>query len=386
MKLRACLSLAMITAVLTGCAGGWRNGAPAGTNAMAAPAGAAAAAPAKVKGAAKDAAKTAAAATTAAVASDGARFVYKGEAKSVNVAGEFNAWNTSADALTKQADGSWVLVKKLEPGKYAYKFVIDGGTWKADDLATETMDDGYGGKNSVVVVGGAAGAAAASVTVAPAKAVAAPAAAGATTGDGARFVYKGEAKSVNVAGEFNAWNTSADALTKLADGSWVLVKKLDPGKYAYKFVIDGGTWKADDNATETIDDGYGGKNSVVVVGAAAGAATSAAAPAAAAATPVAANTVNGKGAAPVVTADGVRFTYAGAATQVNLAGDFNSWSTSSDALKVLADGTWTITRKIAAGTYGYKFLINGKTWKQDESNPEAKDDGFGGKNSIVTIK
>ena len=273
MKLRACLSLAMITVVLTGCAGGWRNGAPAGTNAMAAPAGAAAAAPAKVKGTAKDGAKTAAAATTTAVASDGARFVYKGEAKSVNVAGEFNAWNTSADALTKQADGSWVLVKKLDPGKYAYKFVIDGGTWKADDLATETIDDGYGGKNSVVVVGGGAGAA-----------------------------------------------------------------------------------------------------------------TSAAAPAAAAATPVAANTVNGKGAAPVVTADGVRFTYAGAATQVNLAGDFNSWSTSSDALKVLADGTWTITRKITAGTYGYKFLINGKTWKQDESNPEAKDDGFGGKNSIVTIK
>ncbi len=380
MKLRAFLSLAMITAVLTGCAGGWRNGAPAGTSAMAAPAAVAAKSPAKVKGASKNAVKNAAAATTAAVAGDGARFVYKGEAKSVNVAGEFNAWNTSADALTKQADGSWLLVKKLDPGKYAYKFVIDGGTWKADDLAAETADDGYGGKNSVVVVGGAAGAAAAaaSVTVAPAKAVAAPAAAGAATGAGARFVYKGEAKSVNAAGEFNAWNTSADALTKQADGSWLLVKKLDPGKYAYKFVIDGGTWKADDNATETIDDGYGGKNSVVVVGGTAGAVTAAAA--------AAANTVIGKGAAPVVTADGVRFTYAGAATQVNLAGDFNSWSTTSDALKVQADGTWTLTRKIAAGTYGYKFLVNGKTWKQDESNPEAKDDGFGGKNSIVTIK
>ena len=51
-----------------------------------------------------------------------------------------------------------------------------------------------------------------------------------------------------------------------------------------------------------------------------------------------------------------------------------------------ADGTWTLTKKLAAGTYGYKFVINGTTWKQDDANPESKDDGFGGKNSVVTVK
>ena len=58
----------------------------------------------------------------------------------------------------------------------------------------------------------------------------------------------------------------------------------------------------------------------------------------------------------------------------------------ADPLTKQGDGTWTITRKLPPGTYGYKFVVNGTTWKQDEANPEAKDDGFGGKNSVVTVK
>jgi len=329
--------------------------------------GAAGAAPAKA------AAAAATPAAAPAASADGVRFAYKGDGNSVAVAGEFNGWNTTADMLTKQPDGSWTLVKKIEPGKYMYKFVVDGSNWKPDPSAAETVDDGYGGKNSVVVVGGAAAAAPAKVAAAPAT----PAAAPATTGDGVRFSYKGEGGSVAVAGEFNGWNTTADMLAKQPDGSWTLVKKLEPGKYMYKFVVDGSNWKVDPNATETADDGYGGKNSVVVVGGAAGAAP---APAAKAAAP------SGKGTAPVASADGVKFTFAGAADQVALAGDFNGWSTTADPLAKQANGTWTVTKKLAAGAYGYKFLVNGKTWKTDDANPESKDDGFGGKNSIVTVR
>jgi len=225
---------------------------------------------------------------------------------------------------------------------------------------------------------------------ATAGAAATPRAAGASAADGVRFVYKGAGNSVAVAGEFNSWNTSADPMAKQADGGWLLVKRLDPGRYQYKFVIDGTTWKADDSATETADDGFGGKNSVVVVGgnpgaaptggaAAAGAAP--AAPATAAPTPV-----TGKAAPPKVTPDGVQFTFAGEASQVTLAGDFNGWSTSTDPLARQPDGTWSIVKQLPPGTYGYKFLVNGKIWKQDDANPEAKDDGFGGKNSIITVR
>jgi 1,4-alpha-glucan branching enzyme len=221
---------------------------------------------------------------------------------------------------------------------------------------------------------------------APGAAVAAPAtpvAAGNTaTADGAVFVWKGGGNTVNVAGEFNSWSTSADPMQKQADGSFTLAKKLAAGRYMYKFVVDGSNWKEDPNAKETADDGYGGKNAVMVVGGAAAAPAAQAAPAATKAL------APGAGArAPQLTAKGVVFTFAGAArTGVALCGDFNNWAASADPLVQQADGTWTITRKIPAGSYGYKFLVDGITWKQDEGNPDSKDDGFGGKNSVVTVK
>ena len=203
----------------------------------------------------------------------------------------------------------------------------------------------------------------------------------AAASDGVTFTWKGEGGSVALAGEFNGWNTSADPLKKQADGSWTLVKKLEPGRYQYKFVIDGTNWKADPNATETADDGYGGKNSVVVVGGGA-APTTPEAGAAKSATPVA----SGKGRAPLQTADGVVFTYGGAARSVNLAGDFNGWLLNSDALTQQADGSWTITRRLAPGVYEYKFLVDGTTWKTDEANPDSRADPYGGRNAVVTVK
>ncbi len=374
LRLLATLSL---VASLAGCAGGWRGGSPPAEWAANAPAASAGAAPTKA-GTASGTHATA----------DGVVFVWKGEGKTVNVAGDFNAWSTSADALQKQTDGSWSLTKKLAAGKYAYKFVIDGGNWKPDPTVTEGVDDGFGGKNSLVEVGGTA--AAAPVAKAAPTAAAAAGAGPAVTADGVTFKYSGPGNTVNVAGEFNAWSTSADALKKNADGSWSLTRALAPGRYAYKFVIDGGTWKEDPNAAEFVDDGYGGKNSVVVVGGGGGgggaAAPSAAAPAKAASAvkPLAAGA---KPRAPQAGAAGVTFTYAGPATSgVALCGDFNGWATTADPMTQAADGTWTVTKKLAAGSYAYKFLVDGSNWKTDDGNTQTQDDGFGGKNSVVVVK
>jgi len=65
-------------------------------------------------------------------------FRYSGPANTVNLAGEFNSWSTSADPMKKQADGSWTLTKALSPGRYMYKFVVDGSNWKEDPTAKET--------------------------------------------------------------------------------------------------------------------------------------------------------------------------------------------------------------------------------------------------------
>ncbi|MBI5170239.1 MAG: isoamylase early set domain-containing protein, partial [Candidatus Eisenbacteria bacterium] len=249
--LRALFTLVVLFA-LPGCAGGWRGGA------------APAAWDASVSVAAPAAKPKAADGKATAVTAAGVQFVFAGTANTVNVAGEFNSWSTSADPLQKQSNGTWTLVKALAPGKYAYKFVVNGTDWKADENAPETADDGYGGKNSVVVVttGAVAAPAAGAVAAAPA-AGAGPA----VSADGVTFRYSGSGNTVNVAGEFNSWSTSADPMKKQADGSWTLTKALPAGKYAYKFVVDGTNWKEDPAATETVDDGYGGKNALVTVSA-----------------------------------------------------------------------------------------------------------------------
>ena len=88
---------------------------------------------------------------------------------SVNLAGSFNSWNTTARAMTQQANGSWQTTIDLAPGTYQYKFVMNGGTWpnnmcndatwgdasnggKVDAAVTTCIDDGNGGQNAVLVI------------------------------------------------------------------------------------------------------------------------------------------------------------------------------------------------------------------------------------------
>ncbi len=75
---------------------------------------------------------------------------------SVNVAGDFNGWNSGADAMTDlNSDNIWELTMPMSPGQYGYKFVIDGDRWMTDptDDAELREGDNYGGENSGVIVG-----------------------------------------------------------------------------------------------------------------------------------------------------------------------------------------------------------------------------------------
>ncbi len=50
-------------------------------------------------------------------------------------------------------DGVWTVTLALEPGRYEYKFVVDGGaSWEPDDGNPESVGDNHGGENSVLVV------------------------------------------------------------------------------------------------------------------------------------------------------------------------------------------------------------------------------------------
>lgn len=97
--------------------------------------------------------------------------------------------------------------------------------------------------------------------------------------EGILFQYDSpSARQVNLAGNFpdNEWLRNGDRVDLMnddgqngdkvaGDGIWSIVKSLSPGRYEYKFVVDRNSWVRDPNAIETIDDGYGGENSILIV-------------------------------------------------------------------------------------------------------------------------
>lgn len=79
-------------------------------------------------------------------------FVYRADRPhaSVTVAGTFNGWNREATPMAVGPDGkTWRTYVGLEPGKIAYKFVLDGATWITDPENPRTESDGGGNTNSI---------------------------------------------------------------------------------------------------------------------------------------------------------------------------------------------------------------------------------------------
>ena len=77
--------------------------------------------------------------------------LYKPEAKSVAIVGDFNRWNRSANALVSR-DSHWTTTLKLKPGEYQYSFVIDGQEWMPDPANNQYVESDFGGVNSVVEI------------------------------------------------------------------------------------------------------------------------------------------------------------------------------------------------------------------------------------------
>lgn len=48
------------------------------------------------------------------------------EAKAVFVAGTFNDWKPDATPLQHQSEGNWAVKTPLAPGRYEFKFIVDG--------------------------------------------------------------------------------------------------------------------------------------------------------------------------------------------------------------------------------------------------------------------
>ena len=72
------------------------------------------------------------------------------------------------------------------------------------------------------------------------------------------------AQEVCIAGSFNDWHPSVTPMVRLDDGKWAKELALPPGRYEYRFVVDG-QWVDDPAATELIPNPFGTANAVLEV-------------------------------------------------------------------------------------------------------------------------
>jgi hypothetical protein len=75
------------------------------------------------------------------------------EASAVSLAGSFSNWRSDLFTMTREDGGVWSLTLPLAIGEHHYQFVVDGQRWIPDPTAHAQIDDGFGGTNSVIVVG-----------------------------------------------------------------------------------------------------------------------------------------------------------------------------------------------------------------------------------------
>jgi hypothetical protein len=129
-------------------------------------------------------------------------------AQKVYMAGNFNNWKPGEIALKKTTTG-WALPLIIPAGNYGYKFIVDGH-WITDPLNPRHISEG-GEYNSFIAVK-----------------------------PNYTFKLRGfaTAKIIHLAGNFNNWDP--DGFTMAHSGNeWTIGLYLKPGKYRYKFLVDG---------------------------------------------------------------------------------------------------------------------------------------------------
>ena len=248
-----------------------------------------------------------------------ARFFLPGNLKAnqVFLSGSFNAWSTTQIPMNP-CDSGWTVNLKLLPGKYSYKYIIDG-KWTADPFNRLKEDDTYNGYNSVFYC------------------------------YNYLFRLKGykTANNVILTGSFNDWNEKELKMIPVT-GGWAISVYLREGTYAYKYIVDE-SWITDPENKLKRPDGKGNFNSVMGLG------------------------------------DSLLFLLKGypSATRVILSGNFNNWNEAELEMDKTSQG-WQLWYVLGPGNYEYKFIVDGK-WMTDPVNPNSTGEGEY-QNSVLSHK
>lgn len=220
--------------------------------------------------------------------------------KQVFISGTFNNWSTMQHEMHRTR-GGWITGIPLKPGKYLYKYIVDG-RWLHDQENMLAMADGQGGYNSVVYC------------------------------YNYTFRLQGfnDAKKVFLSGNFNNWRHRQLRMERTPDG-WQLPIYLRMGTHVYKYIVDG-NWITDPGNRNIATDANGNQNSLIGIG----------------------DTM-------IFRLDGFQ-----QAKTVILTGSFNDWSQNELTMHKTAGG-WELPYVLAPGNHEYKFILDGQ-WITDPAN------------------
>jgi len=73
------------------------------------------------------------------------------QAQEVYLAGDFNNWDTNTNPMKKDKKGIWKTTLSLKPGKYEYRFLVDGN-WENDPACCNCVPNEFGSQNCVRIV------------------------------------------------------------------------------------------------------------------------------------------------------------------------------------------------------------------------------------------
>ena len=73
------------------------------------------------------------------------------EAKEIFLCGDFNSWNVVANPLKRDTTGRWKTVIELSPGRYEYRFLVDG-QWRNDQRPVYLVDNAFGTQNCLIEI------------------------------------------------------------------------------------------------------------------------------------------------------------------------------------------------------------------------------------------
>ena len=77
--------------------------------------------------------------------------LYAPLARSVQLAGDFRRWKELDLKLSKQKEGHWQITIQLKPGRYEYRYLVDGN-WANDQDHCKLVPNAFGTWNCVIEV------------------------------------------------------------------------------------------------------------------------------------------------------------------------------------------------------------------------------------------